>query len=50
MFWALKGATETPRRCSHRQSPVTTVLLPAPDDVPRINNDPLTHLLRRLAR
>ena len=34
MFWALNGATETPRRASTRQSPVTTSDLPASEDVP----------------
>ena len=34
MFCALNGATETPRRASARQSPVTTSDLPASEDVP----------------
>ena len=34
MFWALKGATATPRRASSRQSPVTTSDLPASEEVP----------------
>ena len=34
MFCALKGATEMPCRAHHRHRPVTSVLLPAPDDVP----------------
>ena len=29
MFWALNGATRTPRRASARHNPVTTRLLPA---------------------
>ena len=36
MFCALNGATETPRRASARQSPVTTSDLPASEDVPAI--------------
>ena len=34
MFCALNGATETPRRASARQSPVTTSDLPASEEVP----------------
>src|SRR5665647_1203149 len=34
MFCALKGATDTPRRASHRHSPAVTRLLPASDVVP----------------
>ena len=34
MFCALNGATETPRRASTRQIPVTSSDLPASEDVP----------------
>src|SRR6266567_9617013 len=34
MFWALNGATRTPRRANTRHSPATSVLLPADDAVP----------------
>ena len=34
MFWALKGATETPWRASQRHSPAVTRLLPASEVVP----------------
>src|SRR5258708_14099826 len=34
MFWALKGATRSPRRANKRHSPATSVLLPAEDAVP----------------
>src|SRR5674476_667270 len=34
MFCALNGATETPWRASHRQSPAVTRLLPASEVVP----------------
>ncbi len=34
MFWALNGATATPRRAKSRQSPVTTSDLPASEEVP----------------
>src|SRR5258708_12045099 len=34
MFWALKGATRTPRRANKRHNPATSVLLPAEDAVP----------------
>ena len=40
MFWALNGATRTPRRASERHSAVTTVDLPAPDDVPQTSSAP----------
>jgi hypothetical protein len=36
MFWALNGATFTPRRASTRHSPVTTRDFPASEDVPAI--------------
>src|SRR4051812_21259799 len=36
MFWALNGATFTPRRASSRHSPVTTWLFPASLVVPQI--------------
>src|SRR5580704_8113066 len=36
MFCALNGATRRPRRCSNAHSAVATQLLPAFDDVPRI--------------
>ena len=38
MFCALYGATRTPRRASHRHSPVTSVVLPASDVVPAISS------------
>ena len=50
MFWALNGATETPRRRSQRQSPVTMVLLPAPDEVPRISSEPVAVLIEAVRR
>src|SRR5258708_9901699 len=34
MFWALNGATRSPRRANNRHSPATRVLLPADDAVP----------------
>src|ERR1700687_321874 len=34
MFWALNGATRSPRRANRRHSPATSVLLPADDAVP----------------
>ena len=40
MFCGLNGATRTPRRRSTRQSPATSVLLPAPDVVPCTINVP----------
>jgi hypothetical protein len=40
MFCALNGATRTPRRASHRQSPATNTLFPASDDVPATSNAP----------
>ena len=40
MFWALNGATRTPRRASSRHSPVTTVLLPASLAVPHTIRPP----------
>jgi hypothetical protein len=36
MFCGLNGATLRPRRASTRQSPATSVLLPAPEQVPWI--------------
>jgi hypothetical protein len=41
MSWALKGATRTPRRASMRQSPATTLLLPAPLAVPHTMRPPV---------
>ena len=41
MFWALKGATRTPARVSHRQMPAVTTLLPASDAVPQTSSAPL---------
>lgn len=41
MFWALKGATFTPRRTSQRQMPAVTTLLPASDVVPATSSPPL---------
>src|SRR2546421_9153451 len=40
MFWALKGATLTPRLASQRHTPATSMLLPQSDEVPAINNPP----------
>ncbi|QRN82004.1 MAG: hypothetical protein JK586_02100 [Nocardiopsis sp. BM-2018] len=40
MFWALNGATRTPRRASDRHNPATRVLLPASDVVPHTINAP----------
>src|SRR3954466_14831772 len=40
MFCALKGATATPRRASHRQRPATSALLPASDVVPATSSAP----------
>src|SRR5579859_10532 len=34
MFWALNGATRSPRRANKRHSPATSVLLPADEAVP----------------
>src|SRR5579859_2377845 len=34
MFWALNGATRSPRRANKRHNPATSVLLPADDAVP----------------
>ena len=42
MFWPLKGATATPCRARTRQSPATTVLLPASEVVPQTINAPFT--------
>src|SRR4051795_9239395 len=47
MFCALKGATETPWRTSHRQIPAVTTDLPASDVVPATKNAPLTSPPRR---
>lgn len=41
MFWALNGATFTPRRTSQRQMPAVTTLLPASDAVPATSSPPL---------
>ncbi len=40
MFWALNGATRTPRRASSRHRPVTTVLFPASLAVPQTMSPP----------
>src|SRR4051794_13671819 len=40
MFWALNGATRTPRRASTRHRPATTVDLPALDVVPQTISAP----------
>lgn len=45
MFWALNGATETPSRCSHRQIPAVSTLLPASEVVPATNSDPIAPTL-----
>ena len=42
MFCALNGATFTPRRCSQRQIPAVSTLLPASDVVPATSRPPLT--------
>src|SRR2546422_5432405 len=42
MFWALKGATFTPRLASPRQTPATITLLPQSDEVPATSNPPFT--------
>ena len=34
MFSGLNGAARNPRRASRRHSPATSVVLPAPDEVP----------------
>lgn len=39
MFWALKGATHTPARCSNLQRPATKTLLPTSDPVPSTASD-----------
>jgi len=41
MFWALYGATRTPRRANARHRPVVTTLFPASDVVPATSS-PLT--------
>ena len=41
MFWALYGATRTPRRANARHSPVVTTLFPASEVVPATSS-PLT--------
>jgi len=50
MFCALNGATEAPRRRSHRHSPVTMVLLPAPEDVPNISRESFDALIGAVRR
>ena len=40
MFWALNGATRTPRRWSQRQMPAVTTLLPASEVVPATSRPP----------
>ena len=42
MFWALNGATRTPRRASSRHKPVTSVVLPASLAVPHTIRPPRT--------
>src|SRR5690349_14384542 len=42
MFWALNGATETPRRARCLQIPATSALLPASDVVPATRSAPRT--------
>ena len=42
MFCALNGATLTPCRCSQRQMPAVSTLLPASDVVPATSSPPLT--------
>ena len=42
MFCALNGATFTPRRCSQRQMPAVSTLLPASEVVPATSSPPLT--------
>ena len=41
MFCALNGATRTPCRCSHRQIPAVSTLLPASEVVPATSSPPL---------
>ena len=41
MFWALNGATFTPRRWNARHSAAVTRLLPASDVVPATSNAPI---------
>ena len=48
MFCALKGATRTPSRASHRHRPATTTLLPTPDEVPTTSNAPMARGYGRL--
>src|SRR5579885_722434 len=40
MFCALNGATDTPRRASHRQIPATSTLLPESEVVPATSSAP----------
>src|SRR5262249_18808977 len=42
MFCALNGATRTPVRANNRQSPATTIDLPASEVVPATSRAPLT--------
>src|SRR5512134_3086550 len=42
IFIALNGATETPRRCSQRQSPAVTTLFPASELAPATRREPRT--------
>ena len=41
MFWALNGATRTPRRANHRQMPAVTNDLPASEVVPATSSPPV---------
>jgi hypothetical protein len=41
MFWALNGATFTPRLASQRHRPAVTTLLPASEVVPATSSPPL---------
>src|SRR5687767_1794999 len=52
MFWALNGATRTPRRASQRQMPAVSSDLPASEDVPATSSPPVIGAppLRRAAR
>ncbi len=40
MFWALNGATDTPSRCSRRQIPAVSRLLPASELAPATSSEP----------
>ncbi len=47
MFWALNGATRTPRRASQRHSPAASTLLPASEVVPATRSAPLVTIFSR---